>query len=961
MKPVYRQIFQWVLNLVGLLYVSSTAMGQQYDTLRVMTYNLLNYPGNSSAVRNPEFRKTLKYCDPDILIAQEVQSQAAVNEFLSQVLNYGQPGTYSAAPFIDGPDTDNALFYKPSRTQYVSHTVLTGATRYVVGYRMRPVGVNADSIDLQIYSVHFRAAEGFETERFIEADTVRNHLNSLPNGGYFIVGGDMNLYTSSEPAYNELIGSQADNSGRTYDPINTPGDWNSNSQFSNVHTQSTRLTGNGDGGATGGLDDRFDFLLLSDVFQTLPGWQYVPGSYTEVGNDGSHYNLSVNDGVNSAVPDSIADALYESSDHLPVMLDVRRQIQPGATLALLLPNGADLLYTGEPFNILWSSQNLSGLITLRLNRDYPSGAWTDIVTGTSNDGAYTWLATGPETVTARVQVVSVSQPSLTDVSDLNFFVQNPQLILSSPNGGESLYTGFPTQIFWGATGFSGNVNIELNRVYPGGSWVSLFTNTANDGVEIWTPGGPITTTARIRISSVFNANAHDTSAADFSIGTPFVTLVSPDGGEDWPVGVLRPIVWEHGGLSGGLKIEINRAYPSVNWELISASTSVQLGYLDWMVTGPVSSTCRARVTMISDTTKRDTSAADFRIHIPVGPPILSHDPHADAAPGAVVFTARVTDDLPGLGVKLHYRPAGGGEFDSLEMNSTSNPGEFAATPLLVHGTHHYFIRVIDSDDQVASTDTLEFFVSEECGVNTGYDDGSAETFSWSQQDSFLWAVKFSPPVMPFVLCEAEIVVAGFHPDSSHDLIKVLVLQNDGPGGLPGTILRSVPKGTVGNIVGGLPGPGDQVFRAVLSDENQAPLEFTGDFFVAVGNVADGTEAFGIDQSSPSSGRSFFLDPCEGEWMSESAVHENARAGNRMIRIRGWRNGPTVVVLRRSGNDLRFHWNPTGAPSYRIYSASSPDGPFNTLAASTSDTTHTVTGIGSLPLSRYFVVVSSSSP
>ena len=200
---------------VGLLTLAGQSLcAQTNDTVRVMTYNLLNYPGNNSATRNPEFRKILHYVNPDILVVQEMISAAGVSGFLSNVLNSGQPGTYASAPFMDGPDTDNALFYKPSLFSLIHTTVLHTQLRDIAGYQLRPAGVSADSVDLRFYSCHLKASQGFEQDRFAEADTLRNHLNSLPDGLFMITMGDMNLYTSTEPAYQELIGSQSANSGR---------------------------------------------------------------------------------------------------------------------------------------------------------------------------------------------------------------------------------------------------------------------------------------------------------------------------------------------------------------------------------------------------------------------------------------------------------------------------------------------------------------------------------------------------------------------------------------------------------------------------------------------------------------------------------------------------------------------------------------------------------------------------
>jgi hypothetical protein len=74
------------------------------------------------------------------------------------------------------------------------------------------------------------------------------------------VAGDLNIYDSYEPAY-QLMMSAGD--AKLYDPISQPGNWHNNVSFAAIHTQSTRTEAFG-GGATGGLDDRFDQILVTD-------------------------------------------------------------------------------------------------------------------------------------------------------------------------------------------------------------------------------------------------------------------------------------------------------------------------------------------------------------------------------------------------------------------------------------------------------------------------------------------------------------------------------------------------------------------------------------------------------------------------------------------------------------------------------------------------------------------------
>ena len=73
-------------------------------------------------------------------------------------------------------------------------------------------------------------------------------------------------------------------------------------------------------GVTGGLDDRFDFILASDaVMAGRYGAQILPETYVAVGNDGEHFNRSIiSSPTNTSVPDSVLQALHDFSDHLPV-------------------------------------------------------------------------------------------------------------------------------------------------------------------------------------------------------------------------------------------------------------------------------------------------------------------------------------------------------------------------------------------------------------------------------------------------------------------------------------------------------------------------------------------------------------------------------------------------------------------------------------------------------------------
>lgn len=857
-------ILRAVISLGLLTGLAAAGLAQTYDTLRICTYNVLNYPPSDTS-KNAAYRKILRAIDPDILVVQEMNGSSGLSQFLNNVMNAGRPGTYTAAPY-SADSSDNGMFYKSSKVSFISPVqIVHTEPRHINGFRLRPAGLGSDSVDLQIYSMHLKASEGSENElrRAVEAESLRTRLNSLPDGGFFIGAGDLNLYDSSEVAWTNLTESRADNSGRLYDPLHRVGSWSDHPSFADVHTQSTRTEQLPDGGAVGGLDDRFDFILLSYTFPNPAGWDYISGSYTEYGNDGAHFDTSINAGTNSAVPDSIADALWEASDHLPVYLSVRRPVGPPPSITVTYPNGSEILYTGNSYDLTWTSVSLNGTVTLKLNRSFPSGTWDTLVSGTANDGSYTWPAAAPVTTTARLQVISDALPSVRDTSNGNFEIRWARITLLSPLGGESWPIGQSRWISWTSEGVQGNDRIELTRDFPSGGWEILYSGTANDGAESWPISGPASTHARLRIYAVNNPAARDSSHADFTI------------------------------------------------------------------------------------------AHSAR-------PVIHHDPHGDGLPGWTVFTAKATDDLGGVTVTMFYRAATAGVFDSISMLPAGNPNEYADSLLLGFGRYEYFIRALDTDPQTVRTDTFQFVLSAPATTAISYGDGTAELYNWAQPDSFIWAVRFTPPQTPFVLGEARVGVAGFHPDTAHSSIRVKVFLANGPGGLPGTLLREVLRGSVGNVIGGLPAPGLYTATVILHDNLSDPLTLNSDFYVAVQNERSDVEAFAMDTSSLNVGRSVVFDPCAGEWLQETGLDTNSRNGNRMIQVRGWSGAPPGLVIRASGNDILLHWRSSGAPYYHLYETATWGGTPE-LLSSTTDTSFVAAGAIPAAAKKFYHVTSSSVP
>ena len=339
---------KFTLIISAVLFSICINNSYSQDTAKIMGYNLLNY--STGEARNVYFKKTLSNSSPDILAVCEIISEAAMNDMLVNVLNAVSPGVYNAGTFLDGPDTDNAIFYKTSKFTYVSNTPIHTSLRDI---NMFTLIHNMSRDTIRIFMCHLKASQGTDEElqRLQEVNAVRAVTNSFPAGTEFMILGDFNIYRSTEACYIRMLEVEALNDGEFIDPYSLPGTWNQ-FQYAQYHSQSTRVRSFG-GGATGGMDDRFDFILNSDAMTQEGRIKFIPNSLKPFGNDGNHYNDSINQRPNTAVPDSIADALAYSSDHLPVYGLYKFDVHPNSisNISEVNPEGFSLYQNyPNPFN-----------------------------------------------------------------------------------------------------------------------------------------------------------------------------------------------------------------------------------------------------------------------------------------------------------------------------------------------------------------------------------------------------------------------------------------------------------------------------------------------------------------------------------------------------------------------------------------------------------------------------------
>jgi len=219
-----------------------------------------------------------------------------------------------------------------------------------------------------------------------------------------------------------------------------------------------------------------------------------------------------------------------------------------------------------------------------------------------------------------IRVTSTRCPTCIDTSDTPFTI-SPAITMISPDGGEAWLQGSSQTIRWSYTSNPGSmVKIEVLR---SGTLLKTISSSYPIGLngtgslDLTVPfSTPLGDDYTIRITSTSYPACTDTSDAPFTI-VPALTVVTPDGGEDWFQGSLHTIWWSYSGNPGStVKIEALRSGTLL--KTLSSSCPIGLngtGSLDLTIpfSTPLGDDYTIRVTSTSYPACTDTSDAPFTI------------------------------------------------------------------------------------------------------------------------------------------------------------------------------------------------------------------------------------------------------------------------------------------------------------------------------------------------------------
>ena len=317
--------------------------------IKTMMYNLLNYSNSEvSQDKTPFLATILDEIHPDLLMVCELVDEAGSNYLFENAILPHNPNFDKAIFEVNqsgNSELQQLVYYNTDKLILEDSRVITADTRDINQYtfKIKTEHYDTNPILFEVFVTHLKASTGYNNRqrRLNSIQSFISFTDFIPSNRHVLFAGDFNFYTSNEEGYQYLLNDMnpivfidpidrpappfPDDDVNYYDDYDSTYFWN-NSSFADIHSQSTRTSNNDlidNSGSTGGLDDRFDFIMMSENFNSSSDLYYVNDSYQTIGNNANCYNSYINNpNCSGAFSQLLRNALIQFSDHLPIVMEI---------------------------------------------------------------------------------------------------------------------------------------------------------------------------------------------------------------------------------------------------------------------------------------------------------------------------------------------------------------------------------------------------------------------------------------------------------------------------------------------------------------------------------------------------------------------------------------------------------------------------------------------------------------
>jgi hypothetical protein len=172
-----------------------------------------------------------------------------------------------------------------------------------------------------------------------------------------------------------------------------------------------------------------------------------------------------------------------------------------ASITVTTPNGGESLTVDSTYDITWDSTGTVNNIKIEYSTNR-GASWTDVVQSTVNNGSYNWTVPDTPSDNCLVKISGIdSDEEPSDVSDSVFSIASASsLVLTSPNGEETLHPEENFLIKWESDKNIGNIKLEYSPD-NGTTYLPIGDRIPNTSSYQWQVPHHISSNCLVRISS----------------------------------------------------------------------------------------------------------------------------------------------------------------------------------------------------------------------------------------------------------------------------------------------------------------------------------------------------------------------------------------------------------------------------------------------------------------------------
>ncbi len=285
-----------------------------------------------------------------------------------------------------------------------------------------------------------------------------------------------------------------------------------------------------------------------------------------------------------------------------------------ANITILQPNGGEILNGGLNYSIQWNASFVSNYFKVQFSNNN-GNSWVTLANSISNSGYFNWMVPNQTMSNCLIKITDLTDTTIFDVSDATFSTTQTSPFINNvvPNGGETFNAGNYIPITW-TSALVPNVDILFSSD-GGNTYSTLVSNLNNINYYNWLAPNIVSSNCLIKVKAAGNSSLFDISDAEFTIttGTPFLTLITPNGGESFIQNTPSHLIkWSGSGIGNSIKIEFS-SDAGATWNTIINSFASANNIYYWFTPNIVSTQCLIRITSNSNPTLTDISDAEFAI------------------------------------------------------------------------------------------------------------------------------------------------------------------------------------------------------------------------------------------------------------------------------------------------------------------------------------------------------------